>query len=206
MSAEVLDMRSEHVRQVVDVHMRAFPGFFLTTLGPAFLRTYYRAAANAAGAIALVAVEDGRVAGFAVGNRHPAGFYRRLLRRRWPGFALAAVPGVLRSPSAVPRVLRAVRYPSTRGGDAGAAGLFSIAVVPSSRGAGVGGALLAAFEREARAKGALRVVLETDADRNDVANAFYRSAGFSVVREFEQTQGRRMLEYVKELDSTGGPL
>lgn len=205
MSVQVRRMGREHVDEVVRVHLTAFGGFFLTSLGPAFLRAYYRAAAAAEGALALVAVDDGEMLGFAVGNRHPAGFYRRLLRRRWLAFAIAAVPGVLRSPSAVPRVFRALTYPSTRSADADAAGLFSIAVAPSSQGSGVGHALLAAFEREAVAAGARRVVLETDAGGNDAANAFYRSAGYSVVREYEQTAGRRMLEYVKGLDSSGGP-
>ncbi len=205
MSTRIVTMRREHVREVVEVHVRAFPGFFLTSLGPAFLRTFYRAAADADGAIALVALEGDGVAGFAVGNRRPAGFYRRLLRCRWSLFALAAIPRVVRSPSSVPGVLRALAYPSTRSGDEAAAGLFSIAVDPVAQGAGVGRGLVAAFEREAAAAGALRVVLETDAERNEAANALYRSSGYAVAREFEQTPGRRMLEYVKELDSSGGP-
>lgn len=55
--------------------------------------------------------------------------------------------------------------------------LEDMVVAPRARGAGVGGALVEAALRRARADGALRVTLLTDGD-NAAAQRFYRRHGF----------------------------
>jgi len=60
---------------------------------------------------------------------------------------------------------------------AAAARLYSIAVDPARRGAGIGAALLADAELQARAAGRDRLRLEVRAD-NDAAIALYRREGF----------------------------
>jgi GNAT superfamily N-acetyltransferase len=56
-------------------------------------------------------------------------------------------------------------------------------VAPAARGRGIGRAVLAALEREARRLGAQRLVLETGI-RQEVALALYQNAGFVVVPPF----------------------
>lgn len=195
----ITPMRDAHVSDVVNVHLASFRGFFLTELGPAFLRAYYRGAVRDPSATALVAMSGGRVVGFVVGSGEPGGFYGRLLRRGWLRFGVAALPAVLRRPAVVGRVLRAVRKPAQAATPAGVAGLYSLAVSPDGQGRGVGGALVERFCAELDDAGSERVRLETDASGNDAVNAFYRAHGFDQAREYTTPEGRRMLEYERDL-------
>lgn len=71
--------------------------------------------------------------------------------------------------------------------------LYSIAVDPAASGLGIGRALLAASEHEARRKGRARLRLEVHV-RNDRAIALYRTAGY---REF----GRHVAYYHDSCDA-----
>lgn len=192
-------MRAAHVPEVVDVHLRSFPGFVLTTLGARFLRTYYRSVARDASATSFVAMAQGRVVGFVVGSSDPAGFYRRLLLRRWWAFGLAAVPAVLRRPRTAQLVMAALQHPGRQAAGAEHAGLFSIAVAPGLQRQGVGALLVDLFCRAAESRGATSVELETDAEDNEGANAFYRARGFTESRRYVAAGNRPMIAYVREL-------
>src|SRR5258708_4024260 len=125
----VRPMTQGDVAAVARLHMRAFPGFFLTSLGDRFLRYYYRMFPKYGGTIALVAeTASGDIAGFAVGAANAPGFYRRLLRRHWYGFALRGLPALARRPLSAPRLLRGLSHPSSNPGGPTVVGLFSIAV------------------------------------------------------------------------------
>ena len=103
--------RESDAASMVDVHMKSFPGFFLTFLGDAFLRELYAATISDQAGIAFVAEENSRVVGFVTGTDEPAGFYRRLLRQRWWRFGRASVWPFIRRPSIAPRLLRAFKKP-----------------------------------------------------------------------------------------------
>ena len=64
-------------------------------------------------------------------------------------------------------------------------------VMPSRRGRGIGGALLAALESEARSLGATRLVLETG-ERLLEAVALYERTGFTVIPPFDEYVGARL--------------
>lgn len=192
-------MRGAHVAQAVRVHLSAFPGFFLTQLGAPFLRAYYASALRDPSCVAFVAVDAGRVRGVAVGSTAPGGFYRRLLASRWWLFGLAALPAVMRDPRVVRRVLRALRKPGEAAVPEGVAGLFSLAVAPDAQGEGLGGSLLEHLTEAVAGAGCSEMRLETDAAGNERANEFYRGHGFEVVREYTTPEGRRMLEYGRDL-------
>ena len=90
------------------LHRRAFPSFFLSELGPAFLREFYRGFL-AEGAVAVTAHDDsGRLVGVVVGHVNPSGFFRRLLVKRWYAFAFASLSLVVRRPSVVPRLPKTI--------------------------------------------------------------------------------------------------
>jgi ribosomal protein S18 acetylase RimI-like enzyme len=100
----VRTMHPTDLDAVVAIHLAAFPNFFLTFLGPRFLRVFYAAAMQ--DGIALVATIDDRVGGFVVGMLDSRSFYRRLLLKRSPQVAFAILPVVIRRPSTLVRVLR----------------------------------------------------------------------------------------------------
>jgi putative acetyltransferase len=74
--------------------------------------------------------------------------------------------------------------------EAGTAEVKRMYVAPAARGRGVGAAVLAALEQEARALGATRLVLETG-DRLAAAVALYRRAGFTEISPFGEYAGNR---------------
>jgi len=189
-------MTTAHVKEVVDVHLRSFDGFFLSFLGPRFLRLYYEGILDYPGAKGYVYLQDGRTIGFVCGMVNPAQFYRYLLRTRWWRFALAALAATLRHPSIVPRLFRALLYPGQTSNSKDTATLTSIAVEPTMQGKGVGANLVTTFLEDMRAQGVKRVDLTTDRYDNDPINAFYQKQGFCCKRNFVTPEGREMNEYV----------
>lgn len=183
---------------VVGIHERAFGGFFLTRMGPRFLRAYYQAVLDFEANISLLAhdPESERILGFAVGFCDPQGFYSFFAKRRkrmLPAILLA----MLRDPGLLPIVLQNMRRVETLAQQpVNAVELSSIAVATTGR--GVGGALLEAFADNARARGAHRLILTTDAEGNDPVRAFYAARGFNL-EGFETRAARRLCRYFREL-------
>jgi len=193
-------MASSDVVEVVSVHLEAFPGFFLSFLGPRFLKLFY-GEAMAIQEIAIVADEGGRCVGFAAGSAAPGAFYRRLIRRRLIAFGMAALPAILRRPSVAVRVARALRRPSDAQKPEGTATLMSLGVHPELQGTGIGKELVRAFMEEASARRARRIDLTTDKLSNEPTNRFYKSLGFRVAREITTPEGRVLNEYERDLSS-----
>ncbi len=183
---------------VVDVHLRAFQSFFLTSLGRAFLAVLY-AAIIEFGEVALVSTSDGQVTGFAAGSVNPGSFYRRLLRAHLIDFGLAALPAVLRNPREALRVVRALGKPSVGSRPPGTATLLSLAVDPSVRGQRHGKHLVQSFIAECRSRGASDIDLMTDKYGNDAVNAFYAGLGFRIGREVTTPERRVLNEYTMDL-------
>ncbi len=195
-------MSPADVPAVVAVHLAAFPRFFLSELGPGFLGELYRGFLRDGG-LALVAEDDGSdgLFGIVAGTCQPEGFFRRLLRRRWWAFGLAALPLVMRRPGALLRVLRALRYRGDGFPGAQGALLSTVCVDPRRQRGGVGTALVSAFVRRAAAQGAGQVYLMADA-QDEKANAFYRRLGFAVQEAVVTPEGRSMNRYVLALEGT----
>jgi len=98
-SASVSDIGS-----IGRVHRAAFRFFFLTQLGPAFLRGYYRTLLEYPGGILLVAIRDKSVVGFAAGFIDPPGFYTVLGKKRMR-LGLAALPWLITHPANLARAV-----------------------------------------------------------------------------------------------------
>jgi GNAT superfamily N-acetyltransferase len=198
------------VPRIVEIHEHAFAGFFMTTLGPRFLRRFYADMIMAPDAICLVVERCGAVMGFIVGPMRPAGYFRRLFLRSGLGFAADALPALLKRPGAVgARLLRAICYrgeaPATL---PGAALVSSVAVAPEAVGSGAAGALIQCYCDEAAARGMTHVYLTTDQMDNPVANRFYRKHGFEVESVLMRPDGRTMNRYLRVLanqNADGGP-
>jgi len=195
----VRPMWSADVESVVAVHLKAFPGFFLSSLGAAFLRELYQAIVADPSGIGYVYEQAGSILGFVAGTSQPLGFYRRLIGQRWWRFGLAAVMPVLRQPAIVPRLWRAFALPEQAGAREDSGILMSIAVFPGEQGKGIGHLLAKAFLREATRRGCQQVSLTTDKLENDAANAFYRALGFTCVCSYTTPEGREMNEYLISL-------
>lgn len=186
------------VPTVTKVHIKSFSGFFLTSLGSAFLRNLYSSILDDPDGISYVATRDTQILGFAAGTTQPSGFYRRLLVRRWWRFAWTALPAVLKQPTIIPRLLRAFSMPA-QVTHAKRGTLMSIAILPECQGNGIGQSLVSAFLEEASQRGINQVDLTTDRDNNEAANRFYQRLGFVCQRSFVRPEGRAMNEYMIDL-------
>lgn len=192
-------MRSSDVDSVIRVHMEGFPGFFLTFLGPAFLREFYTAVCEDPSGIAIV-YEDDSILGFVVGTVEPSGFYKRLIQKRWWKFGLASLKPAIKKPRIVPRLLRALTLPAKTANPGLKTGtLMSLAVIQNHHGNGVGKHLVLSYLEKSRERQVEIVNLTTDAVGNDTTNQFYQRMGFTLAKVFDTPEGRLMNEYVIRL-------
>lgn len=186
------------------LHQAAFPDFFLSRLGESFLVQFYRGYVSDPTAIIVIARDNrGCPQGVAVGTTDPAGFFGRLLRRRLAGFVAASVRAVLKNPSAAPRLLGAIVYRGdTPAGRPGAL-LSSICVDPAAAGRGIGSQLIRGWTEQARALGAERAFLTTDAVSNDAVNSWYLREGWVLSDVFVAHGDRAMNRYEFDLRGEG---
>lgn len=184
---------------VVAIHIESFPGFFLTFLGPSFLRELYRGILEDVSGLILVFEKFGQVLGFVAGTVEPRGFYTRLLRSRWWRFGFSSIMPIIRRPNTLIRVLRSFGKSSEYQDDIRTALLMSIAVHPDAQRRGLGFQLVEAFVSQAGVLGVEQVELTTDRDNNPSINKFYLARGFFVAETFCTPEGRFMNKYVRKL-------
>lgn len=196
----ISQMETQHVDEVVSIHLRSFPGFFLTFLGPRFLHLLYSEIIAMSDSVALVALKDEQVVGFVAGVTHQSSFYGQLVRRRLFAFARSSLGAVIHRPSIIPRLFRALSYSRSSQEAVAQASLMSIAVSPDAAGKGIGQQLVRAFLNEMQANGINSVSLTTDRDNNERTNSFYQKLGFKLAREYVTQEGRAMNEYLIQLE------
>jgi ribosomal protein S18 acetylase RimI-like enzyme len=202
LDVDITQMTSRHLAGVVEVHMASFDGFFLTFLGPRFLRLIYSELLREPGSVALVAQERvaQAVVGFAAGVTNLSGFYRRAAVRRAPAFAFASLRAIAKRPAIVLRLARTLAYPPGNQRSTGGAVLMALAVHPEATSSGIGQRLVTAFIAEMRAQRVARISVMTDKDNNARANRFYKNIGFEVGQTVHTPEGRRMIEYQMDLN------
>jgi ribosomal protein S18 acetylase RimI-like enzyme len=211
------------------LHREVLSMEFLSQGGEAFLARYYRAWCRTEAGRALAAVtEDGALLGVLLGSVDPRQHVEQMLRRdgvvlglllvahglSHPSFGRALVAtrasrylrGVLRVLSR--RLAARVATPSSAPHEAsvhgrraveGLAEVTHLCVAPAAQGRGVGRALLAAFEDEARHAGAEVVELVTPPDL--AARRFYEHLGFEAVGALRSRSGEPFVRYRHRLAS-----
>ena len=193
-----------HVEQVAALHEACFGGYYLTRLGPSFLRAMYGWYVENPQAIAYVALDaQVRVVGFVAGTTRAEAYHRSLFRRRGGAMLAALVARLISSPAEtlslawerkdlLPQALSSMLargssgpVEPTPGPEQGAASLVSIGVEPSQRRSGMGRRLTELFLREAGQRGCLVVTLSVRED-NPGARLFYESMDWAKVSESSQ--------------------
>lgn len=198
MAYKIVPIQSGHIGQVVDVHILAFPDFFLTFLGPRFLAEFYKSFTYNPDGIGFVAEDTatGKVLGVVVGPLIPGGYFKKLLIRRWWAFCVASIFAVVKKPSVAGRLFRAMFYRGDAPAGPDRSLLSSIAVDPRIQKQGLGKALVQAWVDEVRRRGGTSCYLTTDAENNDAVNHFYQSLGWKLEASWSTPQGRPMNRYV----------
>ncbi len=210
------------MQQVVVLHEECFPGYYLTQLGPSFLKAMYAWYLESPEAIAHVAVgDDGRLQGFVAGTIDGSNYRQSLFRKTWRRMLLALMRSLVSKPALTLRLVAERKdlawqgfssifgpgsgeKPETQAGlDQGppSASLVSIGVRPSARRSGVGTELNELFLTEARKRGCKQVTLSVR-DDNLEARRFYESMNWEeTARSTETYHGRVSITYAKDLTS-----
>ena len=217
-------MSQEHLQQVGDLHEECFPGYYLTDLGPSFLRAVYSWYVQSPEAIAHVALDRGGcVVGFVAGTADEASYRRSLFRKTWWRMAAALGQRFISKPLLTLRLMgerkdlvgqalstvltlrskEAEQMGANLGRDLPTASLVSIGVRPSSRRLGLGAALSELFVREAWDRGCESITLSVR-DENVEARRFYESMNWEQVSKSSRAyHGSFSIAYQKSHDQLG---
>jgi ribosomal protein S18 acetylase RimI-like enzyme len=197
----IVGMQEQHVADAVRIHLQAFPGFFLTYLGPGFLDQFYRAFLRDRDALALVAEDArGNLCGVVVGTAAPKGFFRRLLMKHWWSFATASIAALFRRPAIGKRLVRALWYRGDSPSESRRALLSSLAVDPKQQGCGIGRQLVLCWLGSARKRGCSGCYLITDALDNEGVNSFYQRMGWRLEMTYVTHDRRKMNRYLFDFE------
>lgn len=188
------------VNTIVEIHLGAFKGFFLTSLGSDFLKFYYTCFMKSSETVTMVAEEEDMVYGFSASTKVCKGFNSRLIKNNLFAFGMISLKMLFTSPKALIRLAKNL----TKKGEGvedneDYAELYSIGVSKSAQGKGVGKKLLAASEEILKKEGVDRVSLTTDYYNNESAVGFYHSMGYETLYEFETYPNRKMYRLIKTL-------
>ncbi len=190
-----------HVDIIVDIHNIAFDGFFLTTLGSDFLKTYYSSCLKSKLTVALgiSADEDENIIGFAVGSINSSGYHKDILFRNIVSFILSLKNVIISNPSILLRLFLNLSKSPTIKDNSDYAELLSIAVLPEYKGFGVGKLLIDYFEESVKNRGVSKITLTTDYCKNDSVVKFYQKNNYRIFYDFIAYPNRRMYKMIKEL-------
>lgn len=185
MSVTIQRISPEVIAEIVAVHRKAFAGYMNTKLGRAYLCAFFDWFRKDESAIALVALVDGKVGGYAVGA--PYGYQDRMSRDLF-GSALTATlirPWNFFDSRFRARIRKRLeglisQVPAEDGEPIPPrpfAELVAIGVSPDLRGKHISDMLMESFESEARLQGmkSLRLTVYKD---NAPARRFYERCGW----------------------------
>lgn len=181
---------------IAKLHLKAFNGFFLTSLGASFLRKFYQCIVAHPQGVALGAFRSGELIGFVVGTEKNGGFYKSVLKKHGLNLALLAFTHLVLKPQKVLQLFSNINRGDFRNFHEWAC-LLSICVSPGAASQGVGQRLIRVFQQELKERGVNRVFLTTDAMDNEGVNSFYQKNNFVLNNTYQQSTGRQMNVYTK---------
>ena len=101
------------VDTIVKIHLDAFKGFFLTSLGSAFLKFYYACFVKSSETVTMVAEEEDMVYGFSASTKVCKGFNSRLIKSNLCSFGMLSLKMLFTSPESL---LRLAKKTNNKGG------------------------------------------------------------------------------------------
>ena len=188
------------VNTIVEIHLDAFKGFFLTSLGSDFLKFYYTCFVKSSETVTMVAEEEDMVYGFSASAKVCKGFNSRLIKQNLLSFGLLSLKLLFTNPGALIRLAKNLTKKCDSVEDnEDYAELYSIGVDSHQHGKGIGKKLLAKTEDVMKLEGVERVSLTTDYYNNESAVGFYHSMGYETLYEFVTFPNRKMYRLIKTL-------
>lgn len=183
---------------ITQLHIDAFPNFFLTKMGYSFVMSYYQIVLNFPDRIALVAESKGIILGFIVGFGNPSSFYSFYKKHKLRLIPLIIL-SVLKNPLLIKQIIINVGRVSGFESSAHDIEISSIAVSPKKQDMKIGKNLLLKFLDVAREQSIYNnVFLTTDSYNNEIVNSFYQKQEF-ILKESFWRGNRKMNLYFKAL-------
>lgn len=187
--------KKEYIDNIAKLHVKAFPQFFLTQLGTAFLETLYTGYLEDENSGIIVAEDEGKLAGFIAYSNEYSGFYKKLIKNHIVKFGFCSAVAAIKHPSFVKRLLGAFKKSDSVKKQEPYVELASICVSPEKEHSGIGSMLIRHLISETDFTKYDYINLETDAENNDGVNSFYIKNGFSLARQYTTAENRKMNEY-----------
>lgn len=183
------------IDEIVSIHLKTFPGFFLSFMGHGFLKQMYCSYCEHVSSGVLVAEENDKVVGFLAYSSDYSGLYKYMIRRHLCLFAWYSMGAFIRRPSAFMHIIKAFLKPREVKRKEEYVELSSIGVDPDFKSKGVGTQLIDKLKEIVDFSRYKYITLETDAVDNEVAIKFYKKNNFVVERMYETSEKRKMYEF-----------
>lgn len=197
---EVRPVASKSIGSLINIHLEAFEGFFLTELGKDFLFTYYNAVRDNDRGVLLGCFENDVLLGFCAATSLSASFNTYIVKKNFFQFAKRGISILCRNSRALVRLLKNFTKSNPSVSDVGNyAELLSIGVSPTAQGKGVGKLLLSDLEEVLREKGVKQLSLTTDFHDNDKTLKFYQAMNYKIMYDFIAYPNRKMYRLIKDL-------
>ena len=183
------------VKEIVNIHMDTFTGFFLTFMGRGFLQQMYSSYITHFESGIYIASLNGKTIGFLAYSKNMSNLYKFMIKKKLIPFAWYSLGAFIRKPKAFMRIIRAFLKPGESKREEKYIELSSIGVLPTEKSKGVGSLLISKLKEDVDFNAFEYIALETDAENNEAANKFYLKNGFTLAREYQTREGRKMNEY-----------
>lgn len=199
-SPDIYELDGEHIEKgyienIARLHTKAFPRFFLTQLGTAFLKTLYTGYLEDENSGIVVAENKGKLVGFIAYSKEYPAFYKKLIKNHIVKFGFCSAVAAVKHPSFIKRLLGAFKKSDSVKKEEPYVELASICVSPDAEHLGIGSMMVRYLVENTDFTKYDYINLETDAENNDGVNNFYIKNGFRLARQYKTSENRRMNEY-----------
>lgn len=194
-------IQPKDIKEITKIHLEVFSSFFLSSLGPRFIKTYYHTFLKHPKAICFCAKEKltGEVLGFIFSCETSKGFHKSLVLRNILKYLLLALMIIFTNPKKIIRLLQNFEKKKMSKDSGEYSEILSIGVSKKHGGKGIGGILLETTEKALLTKGVNTITLTTDKLSNDKVLAFYARNGYSLYYSFESFPNRQMVKLIKNI-------
>ncbi len=195
---EVRIPKSTDIDKISAIHKESFDGFFLSELGDYFLKVYYSAMLNNDRGILLGCYDNSELVGFCAATTFSKGFNSQLIKSNFYSFLKVGISLLISKPLALIRIFKNLDKSNDSFEDNGEyAELFSIGVLPSYQGRGVGKLLVEKLECILKTKNIQKLSLTTDYNDNEKVLSFYRKNNYQDMYVFYSYPKRKMYRLIK---------